>query len=119
MRGSPRRARGPPVDFGDKLLTQPSRHTSYAATWPVFTPPLTGQSHAVQGLVGPHSGIGLPRKGSERSPANMEIRSHLAKALAKQGSHEEAWEPLREIMSNPAKFSGREDAKSLLEKLEN
>ncbi len=31
MRGSPRRARGPPVDFGDKLLTQPS--------WYTFAPP--------------------------------------------------------------------------------
>ncbi len=27
MTGSPRRARDPPVDFGDKLLTQPTRHT--------------------------------------------------------------------------------------------
>jgi len=31
MRSSPRRARVPPVDFGDKLLTEPSRQT--------FTPP--------------------------------------------------------------------------------
>lgn len=31
MIGGPRRARGPPVDFGDKLFIQPS--------WYTFTPP--------------------------------------------------------------------------------
>ncbi len=27
VEGTPRRARGPPMDYGDKLLTQSSRHT--------------------------------------------------------------------------------------------
>ncbi len=27
VEGTPRRARGPPMDYGDKLLTQPSRYT--------------------------------------------------------------------------------------------
>ena len=31
MKGSPRRARVPPVDFGDKLITEPK--------WSNFTPP--------------------------------------------------------------------------------
>src|SRR3546814_12544549 len=41
MKGRPRRARAPPVDFGDKLLIPANLVHFSAATWTVFAPPLT------------------------------------------------------------------------------
>ena len=63
--------------------------------------------------------VGLLRDAAERGPTNSEIRFHLAKALARLGNDDEAREILRQVLSSPGDFSGREDAKSLLERLGN
>ena len=62
-------------------------------------------------------GLTLLKQASEQLSGELEIRYHLASALAKSGDAEEAKRLLTKILGSDSEFDSRQDASALLERL--
>jgi putative PEP-CTERM system TPR-repeat lipoprotein len=64
-------------------------------------------------------GLEVLRKAATKSPANGDVRYHLAAALAQSGDEAAARVEVQRALSEDRAFRYRDDAKALLQKLEN
>ena len=63
--------------------------------------------------------VPLLQRAANRSPENLDILSHLARALSEKGDDGKAREILQKILSNEAQFAERGNAERLMRELEN